>query len=164
MDIKIRHFEKSDVEAIKKIYDEPHVVDGTLQLPYQSVEMWEARLESVGKNFICLVAEVEGNVVGQLGVHTIDRPRRKHVAILAFAVSKKIEGMGVGSALMKAAIELCDNWLNVRRIELQVFQDNERAISLYRKHGFKKEGELVDFGFKFGKYVNAYSMARINEI
>ena len=163
MDMIIRHFENDDAQAIKEIYSETHVVEGTLQLPYQSVEMWEKRLESAGSDFICLVAELEGKVVGQLGLHTVDRPRRKHVATLAIAVSKSVQGKGVAHMLMKTALDLCDNWLNVRRIELQVFVDNERAISLYKKHGFKVEGELVDFGFKCGKYVNAYSMARISK-
>ena len=163
MNIRIRHFEKNDADAIKQIYAKPHVVEGTLQLPYQSVEMWQSRLEVADKNFICLVAEQEGKVVGQLGLHLANSLRRKHVATLVIAVSVNVQGKGVAHQLMKAALDLCDNWLNVRRIELQVFVDNERAISLYKKHKFKIEGELVDFGFKCGEYVNAYSMARISK-
>lgn len=52
MNIEIRHFEKSDVEAIKAIYDQPHAVAGTPQQPYQSIDMWASRLESVGKSFV----------------------------------------------------------------------------------------------------------------
>ncbi len=162
MDIEIRHFEQEDIEAIKEIYNQPHAIEGTLQLPYQSFDHWKNRLESIGSNFICLVAEMDGEVVGQLGIHTFDRPRRKHVAMLAIAVSQNVQGKGVADKLMSTAVDLCDNWLNVRRIELQVFVDNSRAISLYKKHGFAEEGVLIDFGFKNGKYVSAFTMARIN--
>jgi putative acetyltransferase len=50
------------------------------------------------------------------------------------------QGKGVGSALMRAALDLADNWLGLRRLELNVHADNERAIALYRKFGFEIEG------------------------
>jgi L-amino acid N-acyltransferase YncA len=75
MDIEVRHFEKADTEAIKAIYYQPHVVEGTLQQPYQSCDMWHARLQDVGKHFICHVAVVGEKVVRQMSVHTIDNPR-----------------------------------------------------------------------------------------
>jgi putative acetyltransferase len=163
MEIQIRHMETSDVEAIKAIYDQPHVVEGTLQQPYQSVADWASRLESL-KNFVCLVAVVEGKVVGQLGVHTFDQnPRRKHVAMIAIAVCASVQGKGVGNALMSAGVDLCDNWLNIRKIELQVYIDNEQAITLYKKHGFEIEGELKEYGFKAGRYINAYAMGRVRK-
>ena len=161
MEIEIRHLEKADVPGIKAIYDQLHVVNGMLQLPYQSNDTWNSRLENLGKNFIGLVALVEGKIVGQLGLHTIDNPRRKHVATIVIAVCSSVQGKGVANALMVAGVDLCDNWLNVSRIELQVFTDNERAIDLYKRHDFKIEGELVNYGFRDGKYVNAYAMARV---
>ncbi|MDJ0806126.1 MAG: GNAT family N-acetyltransferase [Gammaproteobacteria bacterium] len=163
MEIEIRHIEKSDVEAVKDIYDQPHVEEGTLQLPYQSTDMWMSRLDAL-TNFIGLVAVVDEKVVGHLGVHTTDRHRRKHVASLVIAVCASVQGKGIAKKLMSAAIDLCDNWLNIRKIELQVYVDNERAIALYKKFGFEIEGELKEYGFKAGKYVSAYAMGRVKEI
>ena len=62
---------------------------------------------------------------------------------------------------MEAAIELADKWLNLVRLELTVYTDNEPAIKLYQKFGFKIEGTLERYAFQEGNYVNAYSMARI---
>jgi L-phenylalanine/L-methionine N-acetyltransferase len=42
-----------------------------------------------------------------------------------------------------------------------VYTDNEPAIKLYQKFGFKIEGTLERYAFREGNYVNAYSMARI---
>ncbi|HEX3053108.1 MAG TPA: GNAT family N-acetyltransferase, partial [Aggregatilineaceae bacterium] len=67
----------------------------------------------------------------------------------------------IGSALLMAAIDLAENWLNLSRIELEVFVDNEPALKLYRKFGFEIEGMLKDFAFRDGKYVDTYAMARI---
>ena len=60
-------------------------------------------------------------------------------------------------------LDLADNWLNIRRIELTVYSDNEAAVALYKKMGFVIEGEGKDFAFRNGRYVDAYYMARIRQ-
>lgn len=67
----------------------------------------------------------------------------------------------MGSRLLATAIELADNWLNIKRIELTVYVDNERAINLYRKFGFEVEGEAKAYAFRNGCFVDVYHMARI---
>ena len=54
-----------------------------------------------------------------------------------------------------------EKWLNLARIELTVFTDNEAAIALYRKFGFEIEGTLRKYAFRDGEFVDAYAMARI---
>ena len=70
-------------------------------------------------------------------------------------------GKGVGTAMMRAVIDLADKWLNLARIELTVFTDNESAIALYRKFGFEIEGTHRKYAFRDGEFVDAYAMARI---
>jgi putative acetyltransferase len=41
---------------------------------------------------------------------------------------------------MENILDLADNWLMLVRIELDVIEDNERAIHLYRSFGFEVEG------------------------
>jgi putative acetyltransferase len=71
------------------------------------------------------------------------------------------QGRGVGSALMAAAIDLAENWLNISRIELEVYPDNAPALALYEKFGFEREGILRDFAFRDGQYVDSILMARL---
>jgi putative acetyltransferase len=73
------------------------------------------------------------------------------------------QGKGIGTALMRAAIELVGKWLNLTRLELTVFTDNERAIALYRKFGFEIEGTLRKYAFRDGQFADVYTMARVNE-
>jgi putative acetyltransferase len=70
-------------------------------------------------------------------------------------------GRGVGRALMAAAIDLADNWLGVRRLELTVFADNGRAVGLYRSCGFDVEGRLRRFAMRDGVLADALTMARV---
>ena len=50
------------------------------------------------------------------------------------------QGQGIGTALLRAALELADRWLELRRLELEVYADNAPAVRLYPKCGFSVEG------------------------
>lgn len=159
--IKVRHSELSDLEAIKAIYEQEHAFSNTLQLPFQSPLLWEQRLTTFSDNHINLVALIDNQVVGQLSLQVMDRPRRKHVATLGMGVSSQHTGQGVGDQLLTSAMDLTDNWLNIRRVELEVYKNNEAAICLYQKHGFVEEGVMRDYAFTRGEYVDALMMARL---
>jgi len=114
------------------------------------------------KNFLRLVAVVGDQVVGMLGLHTFpDRPRRQHVGAIGMAVRDEWQGKGIGTALMSAALDLADKWLNLTRLELEVYTDNEAAIRLYERFGFEREGRLRQHAFRDGHYVDSYMMARL---
>ena len=70
---------------------------------------------------------------------------------------------GVGSRLLTAAIDACEKWLNVSRIEVEVYSENLAAVRLYQKHGFVQEGTCRDYAFRDGRYVDAHIMARVRE-
>ena len=160
--IEIRHGEPDDYAAIQRIFKGARAMAGTLQIPYPSLERWRTRLASPADGAIHLVACVEGEVVGHLGLHTMPtRPRRRHVGDIGMAVRDDWQGKGVGSALMQAAIDLADRWLNLTRLELQVFTDNAAAIALYKKFGFVVEGTHRRHAFRDGEYVDAHTMARV---
>lgn len=160
--ISIRHAEPSDYEAVHKIFTGPKAIRGTLQTPFPSMEKWRQRLATPSEGHFSLIACAEEEVVGQLGLHTFpNRPRRRHVAQIGMAVRDDWQGKGVGSALMQAAIDLAENWLQITRLELEVYTDNQAGFHLYQKFGFEIEGKLRQYAFRDGKYVDAYSMAKL---
>jgi len=161
MEITIRTADPSDAEAILKCYTAPLAARNTLQIPYRSLESVREQLTKSGEGDHLLVAEIEGEVVGVIGLHTSSRPRVNHKAEVGMMVRDDWKGKGVGAALMQAVIELADKWLNLTRIELTVFTDNESAIALYRKFGIEIEGTLRKYAFRDGEFVDAFAMARI---
>jgi len=162
--ISIRHSEPNDYEALHRIFSGPKAIWGTLQLPFPSLEQWRKRLAEPPDGFFSLVASVDDEVVGSLGLRTFpNRPRRRHVGGVGMAVRDDWHGKGVGTALLGAAIDLADNWLNLTRLELTVFVDNEPAVHLYRKCGFAVEGTLAHYVFRNGEYVDCYMMARVRD-
>ena len=164
MPITIRHIEPSDYEALHKIFSCPRVVWGVLQIPFPSAEMWRKRLAEPPEGLYSLVACTDGEVVGQLGLHTSpNRPRRRHVGQIGMAVRDDWQGKGVGTALMQAAVDLADKWLNLTRLELDVYTDNEPAIKLYTKFGFSIEGTAINYGFRDGQFVDVHLMARLRD-
>jgi len=64
---------------------------------------------------------------------------------------------------MAAIIDAADNWLNLRRLELTVYVDNEPAIRLYRKFGFEIEGTRRADVFRDGRFVDSFAMARLRD-
>ena len=80
---------------------------------------------------------------------------------VGIAVHDDWQGKGVGSALMRAGLDLADNWLNLTRLVLEVYTDNEPAIRLYERFGFEREGTLRQDAFREGRYVDSYMMARL---
>jgi putative acetyltransferase len=161
MEIAVRRAGPSDAEAIWKCYTAPLAVRNTLQMPYRSLESVREQLTKYGEGDHILVAAMNDEVVGVIGLHTSSRPRVNHRGEIGMMVRDDWHGKGVGTAMMRAVIDLADKWLNLARIELTVFTDNQSAIALYRKFGFEIEGTHRKYAFRDGEFVDAYAMARI---
>lgn len=159
--LSIRALAEQDHHAIHEILSSPTVIEGTMRLPHAAESATAERL-APRSGTIHLVAAIDRYAVGVLELVTWpDEPRHRHVGeINLVAVHPDWAGRGVGRALMEAAIELADDWLNLRRLSLVVFVDNVVALEMYRRLGFVVEGTMFEYGFKRGKYIDAHVMAR----
>jgi putative acetyltransferase len=160
-EISIRAAEPGDAEAIHAILRCPRVFANTLQLPWRPLDYSRQRFTASDGDRHTLVAVVGERVVGQLGLHVLESPRRRDVGTFGMAVHDDFQGRGVGSALMAAMLDLADNWLGLRRIEMEVWADNAQAVHLYEKFGFEVEGVGRQYGRRAGELVDAYFMARL---
>ena len=158
----IRRAEPSDAEAMRNLFEYPNVIRGTLQLPYPSAENWRKRLAEPPDGTFNLLACAGDEVVGQLGLYTFPHhPRRRHVGQIGMEVRDDWQGKGAGTALMDAMVNMADKWLNLSRLELEVYIDNEPTIHLYQKFGFVIEGTHMRFAFRDGQFVDVHAMARL---
>lgn len=166
MTLILRRARPSDAAALAEQLAEPDIFPGLLQLPYANVELWQQRLGApavAGSPELFLLAERDGQVLGSAGLHPVGaQVRRRHAMALGISVSAASQGQGIGNALMVALLDYADNWAQVLRIELTVYDDNERAIKLYERHGFQHEGRHRAFALRNGVYVDALAMARLH--
>jgi RimJ/RimL family protein N-acetyltransferase len=105
------------------------------------------------------VAEADdGKVVGRLSVGRDPHPASTHVADVGLMVASGARRQGVGSALLRAAVDWA-RAAGVRKLELHVFPWNEAAIKLYESFGFEREGYRKGHYRRGGEYVDAILMA-----
>jgi putative acetyltransferase len=164
-ELLVRRAQPGDAADFARIMADPEVYAGLMQLPLPDVAGWRARLEegaAPGRTDLQVVAERDGHVVGSAGLHPAPFLRRRHVAVLGISVAREAQGSGVGRALMQALCDYADGWAQILRIELTVFTDNERAIALYRRFGFRHEGTHRGYALRHGVYVDAHAMARLH--
>jgi putative acetyltransferase len=156
----IRATTVADVPALCSLANEPGYRAGTLRLPYQTVEETGRWFAALGSNDHPLVAVLDDEVVGNIGLHR-QRGRRCHVGVLGMGVRDAMRRRGIGTALLAAVVDLADNWLDLRRLELTVFVDNAAGIALYTRFGFVQEGVLRGYAYRAGSHVDALAMARL---
>jgi L-phenylalanine/L-methionine N-acetyltransferase len=156
----LRAQEPSDWAEIAALSELPKVRWGTLRIPFTSKEWWRKRLENPSEDWKGIVAVLDGRIVGSAGIFQ-KKGRSRHACELGMWVHDDFHGRGIGSALMAALIDVADNWLDLKRIELKVYVDNAPAIALYRKFGFEVEGTVRFDAFRDGKYVDSFAMARL---
>lgn len=161
-DIVIRAMEPGDLPALTEVMNQPRAVWGTLQTPFVSVDARQKRHAEAGPNDAGLVAVIDGRVIGSIGLHRGQLHRRSHTASLGMAVHDAFAGRGAGSALLAAAVDLAERWWNIKRLELNVYADNMRAIALYERFGFEREGVHRNYAWRDGAYVDSVSMARLS--
>jgi L-phenylalanine/L-methionine N-acetyltransferase len=163
---QLRRARPADAAALAAQMADPAVYGNLMQLPWPTEELWRQRLEAMAaakeSADLLLLAERGGQLLGSLGLHPVDRVRRRHAAMLGISVGAEHQGQGVGTALLQAACDYADRWAHLLRLELTVFVDNPRAIALYRRCGFREEGRHVAYALRDGRYVDVFSMARLH--
>jgi putative acetyltransferase len=160
-DIIIRAQEPGDIAALADTFDQPKVIWGTLATPLISTDQRQKRWGDSAPNVARMVAIIDGKLIGAASLNRQERHRRSHAADIGMAVHDAYAGRGAGTALMAAIVDLADRWWNLRRLELEVYADNARAIALYERFGFEREGLLRAYAWRDGDYVDSIPMARL---
>ncbi len=155
-----------DWEALYAIRSQPGVRYNVLATPFENPLTVRDRRAQQSEGQYRLIAEAtltDGTIeiAGELGFY-LDKLSGAHRGDFGIQVKTEYQGRGVGSALMTGMCDLADNWLNLHRIELEVFTDNERGLALYQKFGFEIEATMRRYAFRDGVYTDAYIMGRIN--
>ena len=145
-ELLIRSGREADGEAVAENFNGTHAeTDFLLAYPdehwmtgEQEAAFLKAREDS--ENEALRVAGIDGKIVGTAGLDALgNRFKLKHRAEFGIGISKAYWGMGIGTCLMKACIELAEQ-AGYEQLELSVVADNERAVQLYKTAGFTEFG------------------------
>jgi RimJ/RimL family protein N-acetyltransferase len=98
-------------------------------------------LDHPGK--ILLLAETDGCIVGNVRIESGSYRRVAHKGNLSMAVVRDWRGRGVGTALLRAALEWAKSSPSIEKVCLDVFATNSAAIRVCEKLGFTEEGRRI---------------------
>lgn len=128
-----------------------------------SVEEEEGILEDYrrSENKLYLIAKIADEIVGTISYEAGSRPRMVHCCGIGMSVRQDHWNQGVGSALLDELVKRCQSGGVIKKINLRVRTDNERAIHLYKKKGFKLEGTITMDTCVDGRYYDHHLMGLI---
>lgn len=98
---------------------------------------------------LMLAGLIAGEIASVATLKCHERKRVRHNAYFSITVRQKYWGIGVGNAMLTELIGHAKACGDIRNITLGVRAGNDRAISLYEKHGFVKIG-VQKYYFYFG--------------
>ncbi len=97
---------------------------------------------SQADNAILLVATLNDKIVGNLSFRAGSSKKFHHVGELGVQVLRDYWNLGIGKELIKCLINWAKENKCIYKISLRVRADNENAVHVYKKLGFKEEGIL----------------------
>jgi RimJ/RimL family protein N-acetyltransferase len=161
---RVRDARARDARPLKRLLDaiaaEPQVT--LLMLPGQfSATVWRRRIADAlaDPRALLLVATVDGELAGNLGLHPDAHGSSAHVAWLGMSVGREWRGRGLGGALLEAGVSWAAD-RGIIKVALGVLPGNLRALDFYRNHGFTREGLRTAQYERAGRYYDEVLMAR----
>ena len=94
------------------------------------------------ENQIFILGLIQGEIVASIVFSAGRRPRVRHSGEFGMSVRKQYWGLGIGSLMLDTLIDWARGTQIVKKINLRVRTDNERAIALYERKGFVIEGTI----------------------
>src|SRR5690554_574334 len=145
------------IEYIKKVANESDCLTFNTEEFNKTIEEEKELIKNTNQkeNCIFLIAEVKEKIVGMLNFNASDRSRIRHMGEFGISVLKEFWGQGIGSLLLKYLLEWSKETKIIRKINLKVREDNQRAIELYINFGFEKEGIISRYFCINNKFYDA---------
>jgi len=137
-DLIIREAANKDIED----------VIGVLKTIYLQDVAWAKRAIKkllATENYVILVAMLDDQIVGFIDYYILPSIWEKwnEATINNLFIHKDYQGRGIGSRLLEDVIKRTDE-IGIVELHVGTEKDNEKAIRLYKKHGFLKEHLLLE--------------------
>jgi ribosomal-protein-serine acetyltransferase len=94
----------------------------------------------------------ENQLVGSIGYLYIDQDNRK--TEIGYWLGQEYEGRGIITRSIRVLIDNAFTELNLNKIEIGAASNNTRSRAIPERLGFQQEGEIRDYEFINGQYLN----------
>lgn len=108
---------------------------------------------------VVLVVEVDGKVAGCGNVKK-GEGALNHVGELGIGLARELRGRGLGQKFLNILLEEARKRLKIKIVKLSVFSNNEVAIHIYKKFGFKEVGRIKKGVKYYDRYVDDIIMVK----
>ncbi|GGM20762.1 N-acetyltransferase [Paraliobacillus quinghaiensis] len=154
--LNLRAFEEFDIEKLHSWFNDTETLSmiGRTPMTYEETKQHVSKLRNEKTIIMCI--ENQEKQIGWTHLSNISHEHgRAEIGVL---LAPEYRGKGYGEIAMESMIELGFNQLRLNKIFLTTRGINERAIALYKKIGFKVEGNLREHCFINGKYYDTIFM------
>lgn len=128
----------------------------------ENQEKFIAQFNSSQQSFV-IVAVLYDNIIGHIIVDNYAYERANHRAKMVMGVLEGFQKKGLGSALLKYALEHLEQ-ANISSLELQVKSYNLKAIKLYEKFEFRCIGSIRAAAYINGEYIDEYFYQKLSPL
>ncbi|EKZ0252011.1 spermidine N1-acetyltransferase [Listeria monocytogenes] len=157
-DLKLRPLEREDLKFVHRLNNDAKIMSYWFEEPYEAFvelqELYDKHIHDQSERRFIL--ELDGQMVGLVELMEIDYIHRR--AEFQIIIDPKFQGHGYAVSATKLAMKYAFHVLNMHKLYLVVDKVNEKAIHVYEKVGFIREGELIDEFFVDGTYHDAIRM------
>lgn len=91
-------------------------------------------------------------LAGSIGYLYVDQENKK--TEIGYWLGKEYEGKGIITKSIKVLIDYAFNELQLHKIEIGAARDNIRSRAIPEKLGFKREGEIRDYEYINGRFID----------
>lgn len=161
--INLRPQRKEDAEFIAKYQQDPDVMEnyfGSYTIPTlrEFAERWYDHMTTDKVDYSFTIENKQGEFIGSC--HTMDMNVRNGITYIAIFIGHPdYRSKGYGTEALKLLLNFFFNEIGLRKVKLNVFSFNKRAIRCYEKSGFKLEGINKQELYRYGEYHDGFAMA-----
>lgn len=164
--VYLRPYQLEEAAMVYRATFEPEVrkLTGTQVIfTFEQVQQFFQKSQGDSSRVDMVIVTQEGDVpVGEVVLNDINYNNRSaNIRILIFAPENFSKGYG--SEAMRLMLDYGFGQLNLHRVSLGVYNFNPRAIHVYEKLGFKREGVLRDALFHNHQYVDEIMMSILED-
>lgn len=164
MDLQIRTATLDDAPELRRFMirllaeDLPGIFRRPVPTLENEVAFIRSRIEPA--NSTMLLATSDGSVIGLLDLLGEPLEQEAHVGTFGVSVDREHRGRAVGTALIEAALRWAPEH-GITRIQAWAWMSNPRALALYERLGFEREGLCRRAVMVDGEPVDVVLLARL---